>query len=99
MVSRNKDKATRETRERARIYEARMQLHEERGRRRTRDNWIAAVVASVIVAGAIAGQAAYFTTGPGAPAPSVTPTVPAPSSSPDAPEEAPTEAPADEPAE
>ena len=87
VASRNKDKATREARERARVYEARTQLHEERGRRRTRDNWIAAIAASVIVAVAIAGQAVCFTTGPGAPAPSPTPTMPAPSATTEAPAE------------
>lgn len=87
MASRHKDKATREARERARIYEARAQLHEERGRRRTRDNWIAGIAAGVIIAGAIAGQAVYFTVGPGAPAPSPTPTMPAPAPSTEAPAE------------
>lgn len=85
MASRSKDKATREARERARRYEARTQLHAERGRRRRRDNWIAGIAAGVIIAGAIAGQAVYFTVGPGSPAPSPAPTMPAPLPSTEAP--------------
>lgn len=79
MATGNKHKATREARERTRVYAARAQMHRDGARRRVRDNWVAAVVATLIVAGAIAGQAIYFTAGPGAPEPSPAPTMPAPS--------------------
>ena len=95
MAARSKDKSEREARERARTYQARMQMHEAGVRRRTRDNWIAGVVSGLIILGAIGGQVAYYTVGPGTPAPEPTPTVTpsvTPSSTPD-PSESPAEVP------
>lgn len=99
MAARSKDKSEREARERTRVYRARVEMHEAGVKRRTRDNWIAGLVAGVIIVGAIGGQVAYYTVGPGTPAPEPTPTVtptstlsPEPSDSP-----APSDAPADAP--
>jgi len=95
VAARSKDKSEREARERARTYQARMQMHEAGVRRRTRDNWIAGVVSGLIILGAIGGQVAYYTVGPGTPAPEPTPTVTpsvTPSSTPD-PSESPAEVP------
>lgn len=64
-----KDRATRESRERARIYEARRTLHDAQERRRRRDNVIVSVAAGLVILGAIGAQALYYTTGPGAPEP------------------------------
>ena len=99
VAARSKDKSEREARERARTYQARMQMHEAGVRRRTRDNWIAGVVSGLIILGAIGGQVAYYTVGPGTPAPEPTPTVtpsvtPVPTPDPSA---APSDAPADAP--
>lgn len=73
MATRGKDRQTREQRERARAYQARVELHERLGRRRTRDNVIALVVGLVVIAGAIGAQTAYFVAGPGAPEPTPSP--------------------------
>ncbi|WP_437127392.1 dioxygenase [Microbacterium algihabitans] len=82
VATRGKDRQTREQRERARTYQARLELHERQGRRRRRDNLLAVVVGLVVIAGAIGVQTAYFVAGPGAPAPS--PSAPAtPASTPD----------------
>jgi flagellar basal body-associated protein FliL len=70
VATRGKDRQTREQRERARTYQARLELHERQGRRRKRDNILAVVVGVVVIAGAIGVQTAYFTAGPGAPEPS-----------------------------
>lgn len=96
MTARSKDKSEREARERARTYQARVQMHEAGKHRRTRDNWIAGVVSGLIIFGAIGGQVAYYTVGPGThapePTPSVTPTTtPSPTPDPsDSPAEVPT---------
>ncbi|WP_285137446.1 dioxygenase [Microbacterium sp. lyk4-40-TSB-66] len=83
MATRGNDRQTREQRERARAYQARVELHERQGRRRTRDNAIAPVVGLVVILGAIGAQTAYFVAGPGMPAPEPTstpaPSTPAPS--------------------
>ena len=95
VAARSKDKSEREARERARTYQARMQMHEAGVRRRTRDNWIAGVVSGLIILGAIGGQVAYYTVGPRTPAPGPAPTVTpsvTPSSTPD-PSESPAEVP------
>lgn len=78
MATRGKDRQTREQRERARAYQARVALHERQGRRRTRDNVLGIVIGLVVIAGAIGAQTAYFVVGPGAPAPAPSPSAPAP---------------------
>ncbi|MCJ1707350.1 dioxygenase [Microbacterium sp. VKM Ac-2923] len=86
MATRGKDRQTREQRERARAYQARVELHERQGRRRARDNVTALVVGLVVILGAVGSQTAYFAAGPGAPEP-----VPSTTPAPDAPaSEAPT---------
>lgn len=98
MATRGKDRQTREQRERARAYQARLELHERQGRRRTRDNLIALVVGLVVIAGAVAVQTAYFVAGPGTPAPSPSAPSETPSTTPtDAPSPAASEAPAPSP--
>lgn len=59
----------REARERARVYQARTTFHAGQQKRRTRDNWIAGVVAGVLIVGAVVSQVAYYGIGPGAPTP------------------------------
>lgn len=95
VATRGRDRQTREQRERARTYAARVELHQRQWRRRTRDNVIALVVGLVVILGAIGVQTAYFVAGPGAPepAPSTTPTAPAT----DAPSTPATDAPATPP--
>jgi hypothetical protein len=92
-----KDRSTREARERARVYQARQQLHDDQARRRRRDNLIAGIAGGLLILGVLAAQTLYFTVGPGTPepAPSSTPTpveTPAPSDSP-APSDTPTPSP------
>src|SRR5918994_1963742 len=67
-----KDRTGRAARERARLYQARTAFHEGQQRRRTRDNWIAGLVAGVLLAGAIGSQVLYYTVGPAAPEPAPT---------------------------
>lgn len=69
MATGGKDRQSREQRERARVYQARQELHRRQGQRRLRDNIVALVVGLVVIAGAIALQTVYFVSGPGAPAP------------------------------
>ncbi|NQX10515.1 peptidylprolyl isomerase [Microbacteriaceae bacterium VKM Ac-2855] len=70
----------REARTRLRAYQARVSLHTIRGRRRVRDNIIAAIVAVVVISLAVVAQVSYLTVGPGAPvaeatsSPTATPT-------------------------
>ncbi|HLS93403.1 MAG TPA: hypothetical protein VK015_07800 [Microbacterium sp.] len=66
MVATARQRRERAERERARIYRARTQVHEAQIGRRRRDNIVACVVAGVVVLGAIAGQTAFYTVGPGA---------------------------------
>ena len=82
VAARGKDRQAREQRERARAYQARLELHERQGRRRTRDNLFGLVVGLVLIAGAVGAQTAYFVAGPGAPdpAPSSTDTPATPAS-------------------
>lgn len=84
MATGGKQRDTRDSRERARIYQARKAFHESLSRRRTRDNLIAAIGGGVLILALIGGQAAYFVAGPGAPVPSPTTTdTPAPTTTPD----------------
>lgn len=69
MATGGKDRQSREQRERARVYQARQELHRRQGARRTRDNVIGLIVGLMVIAGAIAVQTLYFVDGPGAPAP------------------------------
>ncbi len=81
MATGGKDRQSREQRERARIYQARQELHARQGRRRRRDNLLGLVVGIVVIGGAVAAQAVYFAAGPGAPSPAPTVTdAPTPSS-------------------
>lgn len=93
MATRGKDRQTREQRERARVYQARLELHERQGRRRRRDTVIGIVVGLAVILGAGAAQTCYFVAGPGAPVPAVTdaPTTPAPTAIPETPAPVPTE--------
>lgn len=75
MAAGSSKKATQHARERARLYEARQQLHRHRIERRRRDNLVAGIVGGLLLVGILGGQAAYFTLGPGAPSPEPTSTV------------------------
>ena len=74
MATGGKDRSTREERERARVYQARVSLHEGQQRRRSRDNLLAGIVGGVLILAVVGGQIAYYTVGPGVPAPSPSPT-------------------------
>jgi hypothetical protein len=81
----SKERGSRESRERARVYQARLAFHEGTKRRRTRDNLIAGIGGGLLILAIIGAQTVYFTSGPGAPtpAPSVTSTpIPTPTPSP-----------------
>ncbi|GAA3208894.1 dioxygenase [Microbacterium terregens] len=91
MAQGGKQRDTRAERERVRVYQARRAFHEGQSRRRTRDNLIAGIGGGLLILAVVAGQAAYFMAGPGAPEPSPSTstspeptTSPAPGSSPDA---------------
>ena len=75
MAPRANDKDARVQRERARAYQARVELNAGRQRRRTRDNVIGGIVGAVVLLGILGAQVAYYTAGPGKPAPSPSPTV------------------------
>ena len=86
MANGGKDRDARESRERARLYQARQQFHSGQARRRVRDNLIAGIAGGLLIVGVLAVQTMYFVAGPGAPepTPSSTPTpggTPAPSGS------------------
>ncbi|WP_100810715.1 MULTISPECIES: dioxygenase [unclassified Microbacterium] len=68
-------------RERARVYQARLQLRESQVRRRRRDTVVASVVGGIVILAAIGGQFAFYSAGPGALLPADSPS-PAPSSTP-----------------
>ena len=90
MATGGKSRDNRDERERARVYRARVELHEAQVRRRSRDNVIAGIVGGLLILAVIGGQTAYFVAGPGAPVPnpSVTPVstvTPAPSATTPAP--------------
>jgi hypothetical protein len=69
-----KDRSSRESRERARVYQARQEFHSGQARRRTRDNVVAGVVGGLLILGVVGAQTAYFVAGPGAPEPAPTTT-------------------------
>lgn len=73
-----KSRDQRAERERARLYQARRELHAAAGRRRVRDNLIAAIAGGILILAVVVGQVAFYTVGPGAPVPSPSST-PAPS--------------------
>lgn len=99
MTSGGKDRGARETRERTRVYQARQALHRGQSRRRTRDNVIAGLAGGLLIVGVVVVQTLYFTSGPGAPAPSPsTSSTPAPlPADTTAPSEAPLPAPSTSP--
>ncbi|WP_336604064.1 peptidylprolyl isomerase [Agromyces seonyuensis] len=71
------DRQARQERARLRSYKARQEVHEHKGRRRVRDNVIAAVAGVVVIGIAVAAQLLYFGAGPGAPeATTAAPTTP-----------------------
>ena len=74
MATGGKDRGSRESRERTRLYQARQEFHAGQGRRRTRDNLIAGIAGGLLILGVVAAQTAYFVAGPGAPEPTPTPT-------------------------
>ncbi|QAY61267.1 dioxygenase [Microbacterium protaetiae] len=74
MAPRANDKDARVQRERARVYQARLELNQARGRRRTRDNVVGGIVGAVLLLGLLGAQIAYYTAGPGKPAPAPSPT-------------------------
>ena len=87
MATGGKQRDGRAERERVRVYQARQAFHAGQARRRARDNLIAGIGGGVLILAIVAGQAAYFMGGPGAPVPtpSATPTgtaTPDPSASP-----------------
>lgn len=97
MATGGKQRDTRAERERVRVYQARRSFQAGQIRRRTRDNLLAGVGGGLLLVGIIAGQAAYFTVGPGAPepVPTATPTptgTATPEPSPATPEPSPTAA-------
>lgn len=67
-----KDRGAREARERSRLYQSRQAYQDGRARRRLRDNLVAGIGGGLLVVAVIAGQAAYFTVGPGVPEPTPT---------------------------
>jgi hypothetical protein len=69
-----KQRDTRAERERVRVYQARQAFHAGQSRRRTRDNLIAGIGGGLLILAIVAGQAVYFTAGPGAPGPTPTAT-------------------------
>lgn len=76
-----KNRGSREERERARLYRARMDYHNGRRRRRTRDNVASALIGGFLILIIAASQVAFFTVGPGEiadlePASTVVPTTP-----------------------
>lgn len=84
MANGGKDRSSRESRERARLYQARQEFHSGQSRRRTRDNLVGGIVGGLLILGVIGAQTAYFVSGPGAPEPAPTTTgmTPAPTVTP-----------------
>ena len=70
MAAAGRQRDTRESRERTRVYQARQALYRDQVRRRGRDNLIAGVVGGVLILAVVGGQVAFYTVGPGSPSPS-----------------------------
>lgn len=77
--SKQNDREARQARERLRAYQARQTVHEEKVKRRKRDNWVAGIAVLVIVLLAIGTQLLFFAR-PAATSASASPS-PSPSSS------------------
>ncbi len=73
-------KDARAAKERTRLYQARRSFHDGRLKRRRRDNLIAAIGGGALILAVVGGQIAYFTVGPGTPAPVPSPTATDPAS-------------------
>jgi peptidyl-prolyl cis-trans isomerase B (cyclophilin B) len=75
-VSKNQEREAREARERLKRYNARQSVHGNQISRRKRDNIIAVLAATVVIALAATAQIFFFTAGPGMPIaePSASPT-------------------------
>lgn len=58
--SKQNDREARQARERLRAYQARQTVHQEKAKRRRRDNWIGGIAVVVIVALAIGTQLLFF---------------------------------------
>lgn len=71
----SKDRGAREARDRTRLYQARQAYHDDRARRRVRDNLVAGIGGGILILAVIGGQVAYFTAGPGVPTPTPTPSL------------------------
>ncbi|MCR2792671.1 dioxygenase [Microbacterium sp. zg.Y625] len=69
-----KGRDDRVARERARVYQARLDYQRGRQRRRRRDNLVAGIAGSALLLAIIGGQVLYYTAGPGVPEPEPTPT-------------------------
>lgn len=83
-ANKNNERDAREARDRLRRYTARQTVHSRQATRRRRDNIIAILGVTVVVALATLTQVVYFTAGPGQPAPSSHPSAsahPSPSAS------------------
>ena len=70
MAKPDKDRAERE---RARVYQARLQLRAAQLQRRRRDTIVASVVGGLVILADIGGQVAYYSAGPGTPVVDMTP--------------------------
>lgn len=73
MATNGKQREERAARDRARQYQARQSLHARAIRRRTRDNLLAGVTGGILLVALLAGQTVYYLAGPGALAPTGTP--------------------------
>lgn len=67
-------KQSRDAKERTRVYQARQEFHDGLIARRRRDNLIAGIAGGVLILAVVGGQVAYYTLGPGTPAPAPSPT-------------------------
>ncbi|MEN2740960.1 dioxygenase [Microbacterium sp. X-17] len=74
MASSSKQREARTARERTRKYQARQSLYADQKRRRTRDNLIAGIGGGILLLAIVAGQVAFYVSGPGAPGPAASPT-------------------------